>query len=106
LCSKSLTYSLQRGYRPSVAKEGYVNALPIGIRSPLQRISSCISLHRSSCVGGDAGAICAVVVLRRGRRRACGQLSASGADPAGAAGALMGVVWNYAMCGLFVWRNR
>ena len=25
---------------------------------------------------------------------------------AGAAGALMGVVWNYAMSGLFVWRNR
>ena len=25
---------------------------------------------------------------------------------AGAAGALMGVVWNYAMSGLFVWRKR
>ena len=25
---------------------------------------------------------------------------------AGAAGALMGVVWNYAMSGLFVWRRR
>jgi len=25
---------------------------------------------------------------------------------AGAAGALMGVVWNYAMSSLFVWRRR
>jgi dolichol-phosphate mannosyltransferase len=25
---------------------------------------------------------------------------------AGTAGALMGVVWNYAMSGLFVWRKR
>ena len=25
---------------------------------------------------------------------------------AGAAGALMGVVWNYAMSGLFVWRKK
>ena len=43
---------------------------------------------------------------RQCRRRVLGLRPGADLVAGGAAGALMGVVWNYAMSGLFVWRKR
>jgi dolichol-phosphate mannosyltransferase len=50
--------------------------------------------------------VCGVGTARQCRRRVRGLRPGTDLVAAGLRGALMGVVWNYAMSGLFVWRKR